>query len=216
MNTTTPTARHEQIASRFRVGSTRHRVTILHDDGLYRHMRWATPRTVGYLYELVTWPGWLAIRGTANASYMFGHATDMLEFFRGADVSPGSWAERLPRGRDSVLEYSADVTRRLVRERTSAAIQSGTAPRGLGVAVRKGLLTSYDLYYEGTAKDALRAFEYKGWSFGLGGRSSDLRDWAVRGWELRDYRLDYLLACQAVAAIVSAYDEATAAAGGAA
>ncbi|MCK1813315.1 hypothetical protein MTQ13_03345 [Streptomyces sp. XM4011] len=212
MNTTPLT--HEQIAAHFRRDTTRHRLTILHDDGLYRHLRWMSPRGAGYLCELVTWPGWLAIRGTANASYMFGHATDMLGFFRGADVTPGSWAERLPRGRDSALEYSADVTRRLVRERTSAAIQSGTAPRGLGVAVRKEILTSGALYYESTAKDALRAFTHKGWSFGL--RSSDLRDWAVRGWELRDYRLDYLLACQAIAAIVRAYDEATATQGGAA
>jgi hypothetical protein len=82
MTTETKTQTHEQqIAAIFRRDTAKHKLTVLHDDGLYRHLRLSAPSTGHAWYELVTWPGTLTIRGGMGA-YTFSRTTDMLDFFR--------------------------------------------------------------------------------------------------------------------------------------
>ena len=57
-----------------------HTVTVLRDDGLYRHLRC---RAHGYAYsfDIITWPGYLAYVGDMG-SFVFSRLPDMFEFFR--------------------------------------------------------------------------------------------------------------------------------------
>ena len=41
----------------------KHELHVLHSDGLYRHLRFQAPGTGMWHWDLVTWPGSLAIRG---------------------------------------------------------------------------------------------------------------------------------------------------------
>ena len=87
-----------------------HEMTVLHDDGLYRHLRFtamhlcndAEWRTTNgfYWFDLATWPGTLTINGDCG-TYTFSRTTDMFEFFRSrygiSTVNPSSENRLLPR-----------------------------------------------------------------------------------------------------------------------
>ena len=86
-----------------------HRLRILHDDGLYRHLRMQSDNekgqpTVIWYWDIITWPGSLAIRGDVADGYIFTRDPDMLEFFslrpdRYRDDAPKidmhNWAQKL-------------------------------------------------------------------------------------------------------------------------
>lgn len=110
-NATKPATVTEVAAQRFPKDVADHELTILRDDGLYRHLRCAQPGTGSYWFEIVTWPGALAIRGDAGDGYLFSRIDDMLEFFRRPDqrINPQYWAEKLGQGCRRVEVYSEDV-----------------------------------------------------------------------------------------------------------
>jgi hypothetical protein len=97
---------YSKIAERFAKETAAHEMTVLHDDGLYRHLRFKDPNYFGYWFDLITVPGVLIFRGD-GASYVFARITDMFEFFRS-----GTWDDGL------------------------IHINQRTAPRGISRAVR--------------------------------------------------------------------------------
>lgn len=128
MSTTQPTtrSRYEVLVAesreRFIRDTAKHELTVLHDDGLYRHLRFAQPGTSNYYYSLVTWPGYLAIVGD-GPDYVFCRLPDMFEFFTGSrsagargEINPSYWAEKLrgPGGCRAARTYSHDALRELV------------------------------------------------------------------------------------------------------
>lgn len=74
-----------------------HQLTVLRDDGLYRHLRFAQPGTSVRHFELITWPGYLAYVGDMGA-YTFTRLEDMFAFFRHPDIKLAIdrryWAEK--------------------------------------------------------------------------------------------------------------------------
>ncbi len=102
-------------AERFRRDTAEHVMTVLHDDGLYRHLRCAKPDSSTYWFEVVTWPGALAFRGDMDGAPVFSRVTDMFQFFRanGTEhgINPHYWAEKMPDGGKSVRVYSEDQLR---------------------------------------------------------------------------------------------------------
>lgn len=75
---------YPEIAARFAREMAGHEMTVLHDDGLYRHLRFTSNlRGHGeYWFYLITWPGCLTIRGDYGNAYTFTREPDMLPFFR--------------------------------------------------------------------------------------------------------------------------------------
>lgn len=106
-------------AERFAHDIATHEMTVLHDDGLYRHLRFVRIDTADdgtqsrsslYWFDLATWPGVLVINGDMG-SYTFGGTTekDMLVFFRGKQqINPGYWGQKV-RGDMGLREYSEDA-----------------------------------------------------------------------------------------------------------
>jgi hypothetical protein len=85
---------HEQVAKsreRFEQETAEHEMTVLRDDGLYRHLRFQRPGTSIYWFDLVTWPGRLVICGDCG-DLMFSRLRDMFEFF-GPDSSRGGFED---------------------------------------------------------------------------------------------------------------------------
>jgi hypothetical protein len=66
------------------------------DDGLYRHLRFRA-ESWAYGYDIVTWPGYLAITGDVG-DYVFSRVADMFGFFRSDQgrINPTYWAEKIP------------------------------------------------------------------------------------------------------------------------
>ncbi|MHA0510143.1 hypothetical protein [Enterobacter kobei] len=77
-----------------------HTMTIITDDGFYRHLSFGRPGSSIYRFDLVTWPGYLCMTGDMG-TWTFSRITDMFEFFGGAferGINPGYWSEKLEAG----------------------------------------------------------------------------------------------------------------------
>jgi hypothetical protein len=150
------------IAERFARETADHRMTVLHDDGLYRHLRFRSPKNSFYWFDLITVPGSLIFRGDGQ-SFVFARLDDMFEFFRGpvGRINPHYWAEKLTsHQRDEVKCYDRDIFERQVREAVDDAVRDGSAPVGLVQAVQESLLDSEEIDYESGAREALRSFTF--------------------------------------------------------
>lgn len=192
-----PQPTEDPIAKRFRRDTAHHELTILHDDGLYRHLRLRNPRTSVYWFDLVTWPGSLAIRGDIEG-HIFSREPDMFPFFRSKyGINAHYWAEKTEHGREPLKEYSEDLFRQLVTEHVAEAIRYSGAPRGIGKAVRAEILDSSELHYEDGAREVLNDFDYKGFRF------EDTWEWSFR-----EYSWSYLWCCHAIQFGIAQYDRA--------
>lgn len=104
-----------------------HQMEILHDDGVYRHVRFGEPGTSNLHFHLVTFPGRLAYCGDMG-SYMFSRLADMFEFFRRPDrgVNLSYWAEKVVATdrSDGVREFSLDKAKEVIRDIVSDSTSS--------------------------------------------------------------------------------------------
>jgi len=94
----------------------KHELTVLRNDGVYRHIRCAKPGSFDMSFEIVTWSGYLAYVGDMGA-YTFQRTEDMFGFFRREDgkINPGYWAEKVEaRDRDGVKEWEQEKFREAV------------------------------------------------------------------------------------------------------
>ncbi len=73
-----------------------HELEIIKDEGPYRHLRLAKPRTSNQRFDIITWPGYLAYVGDMG-DFVFTRFEDMFDFFRSKklEINPGYWAEKV-------------------------------------------------------------------------------------------------------------------------
>lgn len=82
-----------------------HQLSVIRDNGLYRHLRFSRPNTRAYSFDIVTWPGYLAVTGDMG-TWTFSRITDMFEFFTDTHfgrrdsfhINPGYWSEKFEAG----------------------------------------------------------------------------------------------------------------------
>jgi len=89
----------EEVLPQFLKNTAEHELTVLHDEGLYRHVRMAEPGTMVFHYDIITYPGYLTVVGDMG-SFTFSRVEDMFKFFRCEEdgklhINPGYWAEKL-------------------------------------------------------------------------------------------------------------------------
>lgn len=185
--------REEKSRERFERETAGHEMEVIRDDGLYRHVRFQKPGTMIYHYDLVTWPGYLAIVGDCG-DYVFSRITDMFDFFtdHGHGINPQYWSEKLqaPKG-DAAQKYSYDVFVARVKDWLKDINEYGDVDpddmAGLRLAVDEQLLSSDDARHsEDAAFMLLRDFDHKG-------RYIDAWEWS-----LRDYDWSFLWCCWAI------------------
>lgn len=193
--------RQEKIAERFARETAGHEMTILHDDGLYRHIRFVKPKSICYWFDLVTVPHALIFRGDGE-SFVFSRLEDMFHFFRdsscGRSIEPDYWAEKLTSDRDSVMKYDQELFERKVKEYIAGAIRDGSAPRGIGSAVMRDIFEWGDITHEEGARRELESFDHDGFCF------EDAWEW-----NFRDYDWWFLWACHAIVWGIARYDRIT-------
>lgn len=80
-----------------------HEMHILHEDGIYRHIRFKKPGSSCMHFDLITYPGHLVYSGDMGC-YVFSRLDDMFQFFRtdrkyqsgdGLKINLGYWSEKL-------------------------------------------------------------------------------------------------------------------------
>lgn len=91
----------KEVLEQFTENTANHSMEVLLDDGKRRHLRFSENGSSIYHFNIVTWPGYLAISGDIGA-YMFSRTADMFTFFRsekeGLYINPSYWAEKLNAG----------------------------------------------------------------------------------------------------------------------
>lgn len=198
MSQTVAATTEQRVAEMFRINTAEHQLTVLHDDGLYRHIRMAKPGTGLYHYDLVTWPGYLAISGDLD-SYVFARIQDMFAFFRGHEVNPHYWGEKVKDDPKRTTSYSEDAFKRLVEERLSELpdIDLTESQRETKAEIFEQVAAG-DGYHEEGAREILRDGERVGLFFDT---------WE---WDLSDWDWHFLYCLNAIAAGIAAYDAAKA------
>lgn len=73
-----------------------HKLTVLHNDGLYRHLNFRG-KDFTYWFEIITYPDGLVMRGDMGF-WIFERTEDMFKFFRHPngelEINTGYWAEK--------------------------------------------------------------------------------------------------------------------------
>lgn len=187
----------ERAAAMFATEVAKLEMTILVDQGLYRHLVFQRPDTRLYWFEFVTWPGTLAVRGDLDG-FMFTRMEDMFEFFRGSSWNGqpnlSYWAEKAD-DPERCQAYSEEVFRsevlRDVHERRDER------PPGLFKALDEELFSSWwvSLAAEEDARKALERFEHQGFEF--------CDTWE---WNFHDYTWHFRRACHAIVWGIGQYD----------
>jgi hypothetical protein len=157
-----------EVAARFAADVAQHQMTTLHDDGLYRHLRFMrvapSPKTSkperssSYWFELVTWPGSLTVNGDCG-SFTFSRTEDMFEFFRGGRINPQYWAEKV-RGEMRLRRYSTERFREHVMDDIRDSEEDHP---GLAEAAEREIFgrdSQWNTEYEEGARDALADFAF--------------------------------------------------------
>ena len=167
-----------------------HELRVLRDEGLYRHLRCAAPGTYIYGFDVVTWPGYLAIVGDAG-DYLFSRIEDMFEFFGASgSIDPRYWGEKL-QGPGSRMEYqySLERYRQRVAEWLDGTLANGelteTDAADLKLAVQEQLLAPEPIQ-EAEARRLLDEFDWRG---------HRIDSWE---WSLQDFDSRFLWCCHAI------------------
>ena len=145
-------------AAVFAKNTAHHEMTVLHEDGLYRHLRFRRPDRSEYWFDLVTWPGALAISGDMGG-YTFRRIDDMFAFFRQSashGINPHYWSEKLDGDQDWAKAYDEDLFKRQVAEEL-AEVEEGCP--GVTAAWNEKVDGILPDYYTATEDEARRALE---------------------------------------------------------
>lgn len=101
-------------AARFARDTANHEMTVLHDDGLYRHLKFMNPEngSIGS-FQLITWPYNLVVKAGWTFHFDIDATPDMFDLFRRTAlrgrINPGYWSEKVRAGRDEVEGYNPDL-----------------------------------------------------------------------------------------------------------
>ncbi|GES27826.1 hypothetical protein AB0G60_03110 [Streptomyces angustmyceticus] len=191
---------YPEIAARFARETAQHQMTVLHGDGLYRHLKFADPSGGFYRFDLITWPHNAFLRGDG---FSFGFSIypteDIFDMFRGSisgGINPGYWQEKVTAGK--VRDWSEELFRTWA---LAEATEAEARYPGAVEAVIKQILHSdeHSTEYQGTAEYAVAAFNHSGFRLRIP------NDWEK---SFEDYSWEYLFACHAVLFGIAKYDAA--------
>jgi hypothetical protein len=186
------------MAARFAKETAKHEMTVLHDDGLYRHLRFRAPESSFYWYELVTWPGFLAVGGDVD-HYVFSRVEDMFTFFRGSKygINPVYWSEKLQDGRERARRHSEDTFKQIVGDELKRRpVPNLSKEQREARAELLGRMGDGDGQWAETAREMLADAEQAG-------LFSDTWEWNFTDWDW-----SFLWCCFAVVEGIAAYDRA--------
>lgn len=193
---------YSDVAARFARDTADHRMTVLHEDGLYRHLRFAAPDRgrIGP-FELITWPYNLVVKAGWTFHFDIDATPDMFDLFRKTaltgQINPGYWSEKVRAGRDEIEGFDPNLFEEQVKRYVVHSIRDGEAPRGIGAEVTREIFEMGDIFDEASARAALAGFRYEGWDFG------DLPEW-----DFTDYNPGFLHSCHAIRRGIDLWDAA--------
>jgi hypothetical protein len=204
----------QDIAKRFKRETAEHEMTVLHDDGLYRHVtfRHKGPNYASYYwFDLITVPGALIFQGDGD-SFVFRRLRDMFAFFRGSAYQGkpnyGYWAEKLTSGRDSVMKYDQELLATHVNE-VVAEYYDSTVPEGLADEIKWKVLHEFigDESVDRKLVDDFRWWADPNEEFRYPQKDPDFRFTDSWEWRCQDHDWWFQWACHGIVWGIGQYDQ---------
>ncbi|MEV4423997.1 hypothetical protein AB0K23_01210 [Streptomyces sp. NPDC049602] len=201
-------AEYAEAAAYFKRATAGHEVTVMHEDGLYRHLRFQTPGNgSSYGYDLITWPYNLVIRGGWTFTFTIDATEDMLDLFRRtslpSQINPSYWQEKVTAGRDQIESFSEELLKKEIEDTVQQWERDGLDSQvdrdGLREAIKEhffGEWPEYSLEHKEEAHRALNDFSFSP----KGAKPSDqpytFDDWFE--WRLTEFSHGFLWSCHAI------------------
>lgn len=198
---------YKQARAQFAEETRHHKMTILHDDGVYRHLRFAAPGTSMWSWSIITWPGHLATSGDVANGYQFSRLPDMFEFFRTGGpnyINPGYWAEKMPHT-IKAKTYSEDLFKHTINDYVSEWREEMLPAERASFTAALEREVYEESSHEETAREALEEFSFTAPSSGHEYRFTDIWEW-----DFTDYDHHLILAMLAISWGIAQYDAAKA------
>ena len=124
-----------------------HELTVLHDDGPYKHLLFKAPGESFYWYELIFWPGMMTMSGDMGTwSFRPYGNTDVMAWFRsnpdrdlrsddGYRINPDYWTQKLEaghlRGDKVAKEYDSELLAQHLIERVTERAGDDFVPKAV-------------------------------------------------------------------------------------
>ncbi|MDH6610225.1 hypothetical protein M2164_005860 [Streptomyces sp. SAI-208] len=202
---------YPEIAAQFARDTASHEMAVLFDQGLYRHLRFASPDGSGYRFDLHTSPNRLMFVGEVG-TYVFSvfPTEDMFQLLRESSVGDrpnfGYWNEKLKAWNEPAIQFSIELFDWHVAKELAQAEEFYPGITEAWREHTEGVLCDHSTESEESAREALAAFEYlprgqwgEAWRFRRAGE-----------WKLDDYDWRYLWACHGALYGALRYDAAKA------
>ncbi|MEI6715985.1 MAG: hypothetical protein WCO60_19720 [Verrucomicrobiota bacterium] len=188
----------ECTVERFLSDIRNHKLTILKDDGVYRHLRLQREGSWVYGFDIITYPGHLVISGDMGAT-VFARINDMFRFFREditpteIRINPGYWREKIKSGRDDVYTFTEEAFRRQVMSNLEDIKEDVENFADLIESIEDDIF-SHDGEHD--LRRALADFEWQGEPL-----FSDTWEW-----DFCEYKFHYIWQCYAIVWAIAQYD----------
>lgn len=186
------------MAERFAKDTDGHGMSVLLDQGPYRHLMFRKNDLSQYWFEIITWPGHLTVNGDMG-TYTFARLADMFQFFRKESINPSYWEEKIRAGND-VRTYSEAA---VARHALEVAEDYESEYPGLTDAVQSWL-RSTNISDENDARHELDRFHFV--CSENGHTTGEFRFYDTWEWQLSDFAPRFLWNCHAIAWAIAQYD----------
>lgn len=188
-------------ADRLLKDAVNHKMTVLMDSGIYRHLMFREPNNSNLWFEIITWPGSLTINGDMG-TWSFARIADMFKFFRSTrelKINPQYWSEKITsesRFGGPSEKFSLDTYTKNVLSSLDEYDLSDVRKEEIKNALGHDVFTTEE---ESEARRAVREFLYDGFEF------SD--PWEIDG---NSYTYHFLWCLYAIVWAIQQYDAANA------
>jgi hypothetical protein len=185
-------------AEQFLIDVSKHEMKVHLKDGLYRHLIYRNPQTGNMWFEIVTWPGSLAIHGDMG-TWTFSRVDDMFTFFRSKElkINASYWHEKIQsesRFGGPAERFNADTFKANVLDSLDGYELEDPRKAEVIAALEEEVFGDED---ESNARRCLANFEHDGFSF------SD--SWEIDG---NGYTYHFLWCLHAIVWAIQRYDAA--------
>jgi len=148
--------------ARFKVETKNHKMKVLRNDGIYRHLRFMNPASSSYWFEIHTGPHFLLFRGDGD-SYVFSNSDrDMFRSFRDSNPDPGYWTQKLSSS-EQAEKWDHDVFQEDLAQYITDMVEQDIVPKEHEQRLRDEVeldLMYEDLHSADLAIKALMEFEF--------------------------------------------------------
>lgn len=195
-----------------------HKMNVLLDNGVYRHILFKKPENGCQHFEIVTYPGTLVYTGDMG-SFVFQITNDMFSFFRtvgdrGDGINPSYWAQKVQAvdRADGLEEFDKNYFKRCVLEyvvqwmRDHRKETNREERKELWRCVIGDVINAEDDHDGASLKIAVSDFYHPLAVGGFGDLSFTFEDF-LEGGDFSNYTLSFYWACYAIAYAVKQYDQ---------